>query len=255
MASSRVISVETCALFLLPRPAFTFTFSTWLGNVELRISIVCEPAGISSVRSGGLTPRLLPSTRTSPQGSDREPTRASSALTGAALAPLGFASSPGAPPLLRLKLRLRRSFASAGGVTAVVAAWRGAGARRRRRGARSARAWAARAARRRADTPAKKSGGAATSADAARPSGALRRAAPPSARPAPSLGLGAARRATARRPDRVHLVLAHVLVGARALVAEQLHVVARTGTRRLRRRSATPGSGPARRSSSRVARR
>src|ERR1044071_908752 len=66
-------------LILMASPAFTFTFSTWLGNVELRISIVCEPAGISSVRSGGLTPRLLPSTRTSPHGSTASSTRAGSA--------------------------------------------------------------------------------------------------------------------------------------------------------------------------------
>src|SRR5262245_23558011 len=65
-------------LILMASPAFTFTFSTWLGNVELRISIVCEPAGISSVRSGGLTPRLLPSTRISPQGSTASSTRTSS---------------------------------------------------------------------------------------------------------------------------------------------------------------------------------
>src|SRR4051812_48125243 len=49
-------------------PAFTCTFSTCTGKVELRISTVCAPAGRSSTRSGGLTPRLRPSTSTSPQG-------------------------------------------------------------------------------------------------------------------------------------------------------------------------------------------
>src|SRR5207302_9662464 len=45
---------------LLASPVFKLIFSTWLGKVELRISIVCDPAGISSRRIGGLTPRLLP---------------------------------------------------------------------------------------------------------------------------------------------------------------------------------------------------
>src|SRR5262249_3805893 len=70
-------------LILMASPAFTFTFSTWLGNVELRISIVCEPGGISSVRSGGLTPRLFPSTRTSPHGSTASSTRAGSPAAAA----------------------------------------------------------------------------------------------------------------------------------------------------------------------------
>src|ERR671930_1664172 len=49
-------------------PAFTSTRRTWLGKVELRISIVCEPVEISSFLSGGLMPRLRPSTSTSPHG-------------------------------------------------------------------------------------------------------------------------------------------------------------------------------------------
>src|SRR3954468_19911191 len=49
-------------------PGFTCTFCTWAGKVELRISIVCAPGASSTVRSGGLTPRLLPSTSTSPHG-------------------------------------------------------------------------------------------------------------------------------------------------------------------------------------------
>src|SRR5262249_34644 len=45
-------------------PGLISTFCTWLGKVALRISIVCEPGDISSVRMGGLTPRLWPSTNT-----------------------------------------------------------------------------------------------------------------------------------------------------------------------------------------------
>src|SRR4030095_10653614 len=66
-------------LIVMASPAFKFTFSTRLGKVELRISIVCEPAGISRVRSGGLTPRLLPSTRISPHGSTASSRRPSPA--------------------------------------------------------------------------------------------------------------------------------------------------------------------------------
>src|SRR5438477_269408 len=51
---------------LTASPALTCTCSTCAGNVELRISMVCAPADTSSTRSGGLTPRLLPSTSTSP---------------------------------------------------------------------------------------------------------------------------------------------------------------------------------------------
>src|SRR6266480_877770 len=63
-------------------PAFKLIFSTWLGKVELRISIVCDPEEISSRRSGGLTPRLLPSMTTSPQG-----VTASSSRPGRPVAP------------------------------------------------------------------------------------------------------------------------------------------------------------------------
>src|SRR5512145_2074997 len=49
-------------------PDFTSTCATCAGNVELRISILCDPAGSSTIRSGGLRPRLFPSTTTSPHG-------------------------------------------------------------------------------------------------------------------------------------------------------------------------------------------
>ena len=53
---------------LTASPASTSMRATCAGKVELRISIVCGPGGTSSTRSGGLRPRLLPSTSTSPQG-------------------------------------------------------------------------------------------------------------------------------------------------------------------------------------------
>src|SRR5436190_4575706 len=53
---------------LTASPALTWTRWTCAGNVEFRISMVWAPAGTSSTRSGGLKPRLLPSTSTSPQG-------------------------------------------------------------------------------------------------------------------------------------------------------------------------------------------
>src|SRR5512145_483724 len=49
-------------------PDFTSTCATCAGNVELRISILCDPAGSSTIRSGGLRPRRFPSTTTSPHG-------------------------------------------------------------------------------------------------------------------------------------------------------------------------------------------
>src|SRR6185503_5751174 len=56
-------------------PDLTSTWATCAGNVELRISIVCEPGGTSSTRSGGVRPRLLPSSSTSPQGAAAISTR------------------------------------------------------------------------------------------------------------------------------------------------------------------------------------
>src|SRR6185436_7650425 len=60
---------------LTASPALTCTCSTCAGNVELRTSMVCAPADTSSTRSGGLTPRLLPSTRISPQGATASSSR------------------------------------------------------------------------------------------------------------------------------------------------------------------------------------
>src|SRR5438067_71702 len=60
---------------LTASPALTCTCSTCAGNVELRISMVCAPADTSSTRSGGLTPRLLPSTSTSPHGATASSSR------------------------------------------------------------------------------------------------------------------------------------------------------------------------------------
>src|SRR5689334_24501785 len=69
-------------LILTASPGFISTCSTWEGKVELRISTVCAPGGRSSVRSGGLTPRLLPSTSTSPHGATASSRRAAPAAGG-----------------------------------------------------------------------------------------------------------------------------------------------------------------------------
>src|SRR5687767_2658245 len=57
-------------------PGFTSTRATCAGKVVLRISMVCGPGETSSTRSGGLTPRLLPSTSTSPHGATASSRRA-----------------------------------------------------------------------------------------------------------------------------------------------------------------------------------
>src|SRR5581483_2235223 len=69
-------------LILTASPGFISTCSTWDGKVELRISTVCAPGASSRLRSGGLTPRLLPSTSTSPQGATASSSRAAPAAGG-----------------------------------------------------------------------------------------------------------------------------------------------------------------------------
>src|SRR6266513_827379 len=77
---------------LIASPVFKSIFSTWLGKVELRISIVCGPAGISSRRSGGLTPWLLPSMTISPHGVTASASRAGRPATPGASVPSCFFS-------------------------------------------------------------------------------------------------------------------------------------------------------------------
>src|SRR4051812_20015042 len=72
-------------LILTASPGFISTCSTCDGKVELRISTVCAPGARSSVRSGGLTPRLLPSTSTSPHGATASSSRAAPAANGLSL--------------------------------------------------------------------------------------------------------------------------------------------------------------------------
>src|SRR6267142_2281264 len=91
---------KRCRIFTAS-PAFTSTRSTRAGKVELRISMVCMPGATSSTRSGGLTPRRLPSTSTSPQGATASSRRPAPAGTGGSFSVLSRRASffVGAPSL------------------------------------------------------------------------------------------------------------------------------------------------------------
>src|SRR6185295_13454248 len=145
-------------LILIASPAFTFSLSTWLGKVELRSSIVCEPAGISSVRRGGLTPRLLPSISTSPQGSTASSRRARSAGRGLSPARSSF-----------LSRRAWSFFSNLPLAAAAARRWPGALEE-------SSMVLAAMAP----PTTRKKASGAASSAERSRPSGPMPASQPPS---------------------------------------------------------------------------
>src|SRR6185436_8362205 len=143
--------------------------------------------GISSVRSGGLTPRLLPSTRISPQGATASSTRASSAEDAdLSFARSGFFSRRATSFLSNLPSTAAPAFCAGADDSSMVLA--------------------------------------ATAAQAERPHAGEPAAV---ARLHHRFGLRDAARHRRAADDRVHLVLAHVLVGARALVVEQIHVVAR----------------------------
>src|SRR5690349_11696062 len=156
---------------LTASPALSCTFSTCAGKVELRISTVCSPGATSSTRSGGLTPRLLPSTSTSPQGATASSTRALPAPPPAAAGCLSRRASflaSGASALAGASTRL----AAAAGAGSVAAGFAGGVV-----GSSSARAPTPPARIVRNSTP------AASKAERRSPSGPLRASQPAGASP------------------------------------------------------------------------